>query len=312
MVNEVLGYLDPKPGEVIVDCTVGAGGHSKSILEKIIPRGQLIGLDVDSQILEIAEERLKDFKDNVVLRQANFRQLDNVLSELGINKVDGLLFDLGVSSYQLESPERGFSFNLDGPLDMRMGPDCESCATTLPKKSGKSPRRWGARTAAELINFLTKEELADIIFKFGEERYSRRIAEAIVRERKIQRIETTGQLKSIVLKAIPKTKKWQKIHPATRTFQALRIATNDELAALEEGINLAIKFLKPQARICVISFHSLEDRIVKNIFREADKNGILKILTKKPVCPQEEESSSNPRARSAKLRAAFKIGGDII
>ena len=291
MINEVLGFLDPKPGQIIVDCTIGAAGHSKNILEKIAPGGRLIGLDADKDILEIAKKRLEIFKDNVVLKQANFRELDTVLSDLGIDKVDGVLFDLGVSSYQLESPDRGFSFNSDGPLDMRMG-------------------QAYTKTAADLINFLTKEELADIIFKFGQERYSRRIAEAIVRERKSRPIKTTAELKSIVLRAIPKAREWQKIHPATRTFQALRIATNDELAALEEGLGKAIGFLKPGGRICVISFHSLEDRIVKNIFKESDKEGILKILTKKPICPSQKEIITNVRARSAKLRAALRTGGE--
>lgn len=288
MVSEVLEYLDPKPGYTILDCTIGAGGHSEKILEKIGPAGKLIGIDSDEEILEIARKRLEGFKGNFVLSQANFRELDIVLADSAIDRVDGVLFDLGVSGYQLESAERGFSFNLDGPLDMRMG-----------HASAKE-------TARHLVNSLSKEEIADILFKLGQERYCRRIAEAIVRQRRARPIETTAQLKEIILKAVPRGKKWQRIHPATRTFLGLRIAVNDELSALEEGLNKAARVLKAGGKICVISFHSLEDRIVKNIFKEFDKKGVLKILTKKPIGPSQVEVRRNPRARSAKLRAALR------
>lgn len=289
MVSEALEYLDPKPGYTMLDCTVGAGGHSEKILEKIGPAGRLIGIDSDEEILEIARNRLKGFKGNFILSQANFRGLDVVLADAAIDRVDGVLFDLGVSGYQLESAERGFSFNLDGPLDMRMD------------------RVSAKETARDLVNSLNKEEIADILFKFGQERYSKRIAEAIVRQRRAKPIETTARLKDIILKAVPRSKKWQRIHPATRTFLGLRIAVNDELNALEEGLNKAIRVLKSGGRICVISFHSLEDRIVKNIFKEFDKKGVLKILTKKPIGPSQVEVGRNPRARSAKLRAARKV-----
>lgn len=287
MADEVIDFLDLKAGYNIVDCTIGAAGHSRRIIEKIMPGGKLIGIDQDSRILEKAKSRLEDFKGSFILKQENFRNLDLVLKDLKIDKVDGLLFDLGVSSLQLESVDRGFSFNADGPLDMRMG------------NSGK--------TAADLVNTLSREELADIIFRFGEERYSRRIAEAIARARRTEPIKTTGELKAIVLRAMPKSKNWQKIHPATRTFQALRIAVNSELDALEEGLVKGIDVLREGGKVCVISFHSLEDRIVKNIFKEFAKQAVLRIVTKKPITPKEEELKINPRSRSAKLRVALKV-----
>jgi len=287
MAREVIDFLDLRPGYNIIDGTVGAAGHARRILEEIIPGGKLIGIDRDKKILEIAESRLADFKGSFILKQENFRNLDVVLDSIKIKKINGALFDLGVSSFQLDSAARGFSFNVDGPLDMRMGE--------------------GGKTAADLVNGLSAEELADIIYRFGDERYSRRIAQAIVRARRQEKIETTGQLEGIVFRAFPKGASRQKIHPATRTFQALRIAVNDELAALEEGIVKAIDLIGSGARICVISFHSLEDRIVKNVFRESAKTGILKIITKKPVEASEEEIRVNPRSRSAKLRVALKI-----
>lgn len=288
MVDEAFEYLNLKKGAIVVDCTIGAAGHSKKILEKITTSGKLIGIDTDREILDIAEKRLENFKGSYILKETNFRDLDKALAELAISRIDAALFDLGVSSLQLNSRERGFSFNLEGPLDMRMGK--------------------GAKTAYSIVNFLSRDELADIIFKFGEERYSRRIADAITKERRLKPIETTAQLKGIILRAVPGNKKWQKIHPATRTFQALRIAVNDELSALEAGLRKAIKLLSPGGRLCVISFHSLEDRIVKNIFKEAQKEGAIRILTKKPVCPSRDEIMINPRARSAKLRAVEKAG----
>jgi 16S rRNA (cytosine1402-N4)-methyltransferase len=287
MVGEVIKYLNPRPGDAILDCTIGAGGHSKEILKRIAPGGKLIGIDTDAEILEIAKKELDGFQGSFVLRHSNFRDLDRVLADLNISKINGLLFDLGVSSYQLESSQRGFSFNIDGPLDMRMG--------------------TGGKAAYELVNYLGKEDLTDIFFKFGEERFARRIAEAITRERRPRSIKTSGELKNIILKAMPKNRKWQKIHPATRVFQALRIVVNDELGALQEALRKAPDVLTLDARICVISFHSLEDRIVKNIFKEFQKEGKIKILTKKPIEPGDIEVEKNPRARSAKLRAAVKL-----
>jgi 16S rRNA (cytosine1402-N4)-methyltransferase len=305
MVDEAIGYLALKRGDVVLDCTVGAAGHSKEILRKITPSGKLIGLDIDAEILNIAEKELAEFKNDFILRQRNFRELNAVLTDLKIDKVDpaiskeifdmikrkggvdGLLFDLGVSSYQLESPQRGFSFNKDGPLDMRMGLD--------------------GKTAYDLVNYLGKEDMADIFFKLGQERYARRIAEAIISQRKARPVRTSLDLSGIILRAMPRNKKWQKIHPATRVFQALRIAVNDELGSLEEGLKKALDVLAKGARICVISFHSLEDRIVKNNFKTFEKEGKIKILTKKPVKPTNEEISRNPRSRSAKLRAAVKL-----
>jgi 16S rRNA (cytosine1402-N4)-methyltransferase len=290
MVKEVLEYLKPVPGCVVVDCTVGAGGHAGRILERISPEGRLIGIDSDKEILEIAGQALKDFQGRFVLRQGNFRELDAILGALDVDKVDGVLFDLGVSSYQLASARRGFSFNVDGPLDMRMGE--------------------GPKTCRQLVNRLSKDELADIFFNFGEERYARRIAEAITRGRRGRPIETTSQLKDIILRAVPKSRSWHRLHPATRVFQALRIAVNDELAALDEALDEAVGILKPGGRICVISFHSLEDRIVKNKFKGFGRKGILKILTKKPVYPGQQEVKVNPRARSARLRAALRTPGE--
>lgn len=285
MPDEAVDFLGPEPGDIIIDCTVGAGGHARKILERIMPQGRLIGIDQDAQILKIAGHNLADFKENVFLRQANFRNLDLVLSDLGIGKIDGALFDLGVSSLQLDDKKRGFSFSSDGPLDMRM--------------SG------AGSSAADIVNSLGRDELADIVFKFGEERYSRRIAQAIVNSRRRSPIRTTAQLAEIVSTAVPR-RGYQRIHPATRTFQALRIFVNDELNALEAGLEKAVLALNSGARICVISFHSLEDRIVKNFFKNCAKEGILDILTKKPVTPKEEELKQNPRSRSAKLRAASR------
>jgi len=287
MAEEAITFLAPKPSDIIVDCTIGAAGHSRGIIEKILPGGKLIGIDRDVNILKAAQETLKSYKENVFLKNENFRNIDSVLGGLDVTRLDGALFDLGVSSLQLDDASRGFSFSVDGPLDMRMS------------LSGPS--------AADIVNTTGKDELADIIFKFGEERFSRRIAGAIVAARRRSLIRTTSQLADIVMKALPKTRPWQKIHPATRTFQALRIAVNDELNALEEALRKALDLLSPGGRICVISFHSLEDRIVKNMFKDFALNAELEILTKKPVTPGRHELEVNPRSRSAKLRAAIKM-----
>lgn len=290
MSNEIIEYLNLKPGDIVVDCTVGAGGHSLSVLQQIAPAGRLIGIDQDKQILEIAKIKLKDYKEICDLIYGNFQDLDDMLLGLKINKVDAILYDLGVSSYQFENSERGFSFMQDGPLDMRMDKDMKI-------------------TAFDLVNNLSKEEIIKILWRYGEERYARRIALLIVKRRKNKPISTTKQLANIVTEAIPFMRYRQKIHPATRTFQAFRIVVNNELEALKISLDKAVDFLKSKSRICVVSFHSLEDRIVKNRFRDLARHNVLKVLTKKPVRPSEKEIEENPRSRSARLRVAMKEEG---
>ena len=287
MASEVIAYLNLKPGSIIVDATVGTAGHALKILEKISPGGRLIGVDRDKDSLAISEERLKDFKNNVALVHSDFRYLDNILAEFKIKNVDGILFDLGLSSYQLETWERGFSFRYDAPLDMRMD-------------------QTSYISAYDLVNNLTEKEISNILWSFGQERWHNRIARYLVRERLRGPITTTNQLRDIVMKAIGYRFSRQRIHPATRTFQALRIAVNRELEALEEALDKVPKLLKKGSRVCVISFHSLEDRITKHNFRENALNGIYRVLTKKPLTPQEEETLDNPRARSAKMRVAAR------
>lgn len=280
MVEEVVSLLSPGPGKTICDATVGTGGHAEAILSR---GAHLVGLDKDPQALELARARLSRFGDRAVLLRADFRGLKAALAEAGVHEVDGVLFDLGVSSLQLGTPQRGFSFREEAPLDMRMDPD-------------------HPLTAAELVNRLPEEELARILREYGEERYARRIARAIVRHRGEAPIRTTAELARIVARCYPPGR--HRIHPATRTFQALRIAVNDELSALKEGLAQAMGLLSPGGTVCVISFHSLEDRIVKRFFRDQAAKGTLEILTKKPLRPRPEEVQRNPRARSAKLRAA--------
>jgi 16S rRNA (cytosine1402-N4)-methyltransferase len=251
---------------------------------------KLIGLDQDVRAIEFSRERLERFGDRVVLRKGNYRDLKSHLGEIGVPNVAGVLFDLGVSSPQLDDPVRGFSFMHDGPLDMRMDQAADV-------------------TAADVVNGCAEQELADIIFQYGEERYSRRIARAIVRERERRPIDTTGALASLIARAVPSAYRHGRIHCATRTFQALRIAVNRELERLEPSLRDAIDVLAPKGRICVISFHSLEDRIVKHTFRSLAQGpaACLALLTKKPILPSEQECRDNPRARSAKLRVAERL-----
>lgn len=280
LLDEVLSLLSPGPGVLICDATCGTGGHAEAILAR---GAELVGLDKDPQALEIARGRLARFGARVRLLHADFRELRAALARLGIKEVQGVLFDLGVSSLQLDSPARGFSFREEAPLDMRMDPS-------------------QPLTAAELVNRLPEPELARILWEYGEERYARRIAREIVRARDKAPIHTTTELARLVARCYPPGR--HRIHPATRTFQALRIAVNDELAALKEGLAQAVELLSPGGVVCVISFHSLEDRIVKHFFRARAKAGRLELLTKKPLRPSPEEVARNPRARSAKLRAA--------
>ncbi len=299
LTNEVLQYLNLHAGDRIIDCTLGAGGHAAAILTATAPTGTLLGLDVDPDALAIARQRLQPFGDRVITRQARFDSVATIAQGLSFFPVHGILADLGVSSMQIDTATRGFSFNKDGPLDMRMGPAA-------------------VQSAADLVNTLPEKDLADIIYRYGEEPKSRRIARAIVRARPITR---TLQLADVVRRAVGG--KRRKIHPATRTFQALRIAVNDELGALERFLPQATSLLMPGGRLAVISFHSLEDRIVKQFFkREAgdcicppeqpvctcNHRATVTIITKKPVTASPAEQMRNPRARSAKLRVAQKIG----
>jgi 16S rRNA (cytosine1402-N4)-methyltransferase len=283
MVAEVVEHLEPSRGGVFVDCTVGLGGHARVLLEAGASR--LIGLDRDPAAVAAARKALSAFGDRVEVVHADYRRLADVLDERGITKVDGVLADLGVSSMQLDTPGRGFSFRQDDPLDMRMD-------------TSVGP------TAAEALRDVDERTLADVIYEFGEERHSRRIARAIVAAREQAPIDTTGQLADIVRRAIPR-KGYTRIDPATRTFQAIRIWVNHELEGLDSFLGTAVRRLANGGRIAVITFHSLEDRIVKHTLRALAGEGAgLRIRTRRPVLPSESEIERNPRARSAKLRAA--------
>lgn len=289
MSKQVMEFLSPQSSEIIVDCTVGGGGHATEVCKFLGPQGRFIGIDQDNNTLDRARRTLEEFDSKVTLICDNFKNLSQVLDNLGIELIDGILFDLGVSSFQLDNAGRGFSFLREGPLDMRMD-------------------QSQGMTAGDMVNNLSAEELARIIFEYGQERWSRRIARGIVYRREKEVIRTTADLAEIVLKSLPAKRKRSRIHPATRTFQGLRIAVNNELEVLKLALEEALSCLAPAGRIVVISFHSLEDRIVKNIFRDNKQEGKLDILTKRPVCPDDQEIKINPRARSAKLRAARCIG----
>jgi 16S rRNA (cytosine1402-N4)-methyltransferase len=276
--SEVLAWLEPRAGAVLVDGTVGAGGHALELARRVEPGGRVLGLDRDSEMLALAAKTTQGLP--VSLTKAPYSEIAELLRSLGIDRVDGVLLDLGLSSDQLAWTHRGFSFSNDGPLDMRFDP------TERP-------------SAADLVNSLRADELADLFFHFGEERYSRRVARRIVEARQAEPILTTGRLAEVVRKSIPG--KWGAIDPATRVFQALRIRVNDELGQLDSALAQLANLLKPGGRAVIISFHSLEDRRVKWAFRK-DPN--LQVLTRKPVIASAEEIERNPRARSAKLRAA--------
>ncbi|MGE3274582.1 MAG: 16S rRNA (cytosine(1402)-N(4))-methyltransferase RsmH [Vicinamibacterales bacterium] len=289
MVGQVVEWLRPERGGVFVDATLGLGGHTTALLEAGADR--VIGLDRDPRALELAAAPLAPFGPRVTLRHADYRDLDRVLDALGVATIDGLLVDLGVSSMQLDEPGRGFSFRRDEPLDMRMDPT-----------AGEPVSALIARTA--------EAELADVIFRFGEERHSRRIARAIVRACDAGPIETTGALAAVVRRAMP-GRGWQRIDPATRTFQALRIWVNGELDGLDRFLGVAARRLAPGGRLVAISFHSLEDRIVKHGLRDLSRgeDAVLRLLTKHPQVAASDEVAGNPRARSAKLRAAERLAG---
>jgi 16S rRNA (cytosine1402-N4)-methyltransferase len=282
MPAEVLELLAPAPGQVFVDATVGAGGHARLLAECLAPTGRLIGLDQDAAMLELARPRLEGLP--VTLVHANFERLPRVLADLGLDAVDGVLADLGFSSDQVEAAERGLSFQLAGPLDMRLNPT------------------GGGETAGDLLRRLNERDLADLIYQYGEERFSRRIARRIVETRQREPLQTTEQLADLVRRCVPRPKgRRPTLDPATRVFQALRIAVNDELGALDRLLAALPRCVRPGGRAAVISFHSLEDRRVKQAFRSRD---VWEALTRKPRQATEEEVRNNPRARSAKLRAA--------
>ena len=290
LVDEIVFWLQCKPGGVYVDCTLGYAGLATRILHLTAPDGILIGIDRDAAALDASRARLQGVMSRVHLRHGNFSELKTLVAQVGIQHVDGVIFDLGVSSPQLDHPERGFSFRDDGPLDMRMD-------------------QSEGRTAADLIREMPERELADVIYQFGEERYSRRIARAIVEARTQSVIGTTRELAAVVERAVPASYRHGRIHCATRTFQALRIAVNRELDVLEPALRDAVSMVAPGGRVCAVSFHSLEDRIVKHTFR-ALANGpdaAVRVLTKKPVIASESERDHNPRSRSAKLRVVERM-----
>ncbi len=288
MTAEVLQHLRPERGGLFVDCTVGLGGHARALLDAGATR--VIGLDRDRDALAHARDTLGPWGERVELVHADYRGIDDVLDNRRITAIDGALADLGVSSLQFDAPGRGFSFQRDEPLDMRMD-------------------RASGETAADLVARSTERELADAIFQYGEERFSRRIARALVTARREAPIDTTGRLAAIVRRAMPRRGP-MRIDPATRTFQALRIWVNRELEGLDRFLEAAVRRLRAGARLVVITFHSLEDRIVKHTLRglEHGDEALVKVLTRKPLVPGESEVQRNPRARSAKLRAAERLG----
>ena len=303
LLSEIISMLRPRWGGVYVDCTLGSGAMSEQICEAIGPSGVLVGIDRDSEAIGYAGDRLARFGNVARLVQGNFRDYEAILARLGIAEVDGVIADFGVSSRQLDGP-RGFSFSRDERLDMRMGRDEQ-----IPD-------------AAQIIATLSVAELTDVIRRYGEERYARKAAEAIVAARQREPIVSTGQLSEIIRSAIGFAYRNQDIHPSTRVFMSLRIRTNDEIDAIEEALPQAIRSLKSGARICAISFHSLEDRIVKSVFRKyagqcvCDRRApecrcgavkMLDIITRRPIVPTPEEIAENPRSRSAKLRCAERL-----
>jgi 16S rRNA (cytosine1402-N4)-methyltransferase len=304
MLSEVVHYLNCKPGKIYADCTLGGSGHAGAILEKIIPDGILIGIDQDIDAIKNAKRKLKPYKLNIHLFHDNFINLPKILSQLNITAVDGILLDLGISFHHLDSSGRGFSFRKDEPLDMRMNIESDT-------------------TAEELINTMDEKSLAEIFFKYGEERYSRKIAKKIVNVRKKEKIKSSRQLSEIVCGAVSgKASSKRRIHPATRVFMAVRIAVNKELNILNSFMETAFDLLKPEGRFCILSFHSLEDRIVKRKIKlmegkcicppalprcVCNKTRVIRSLTKKVLRPTVEEVAANPMARSAKLRAVEKL-----
>lgn len=303
LLRETIEELVTKKDGIYVDCTLGGGGHTEAIL-KSCPEAKVIGIDQDQEALRASAERLAPFGDRAIFVWNNFCHLDSILEELQVEKVDGFLFDLGISSPQLDHAERGFSYQQDAPLDMRMNRDKEQI------------------TAKDIVNGYSEEEIAEIIFRYGEERWAKRIAAFIVERREKKPLETTGELVSVIKAAIPKKVREDGHHPAKKTFQALRIAVNDELNIIAPAMECAAKHLNSGGKLAVISFHSLEDRIVKETMKylaadcicpphqvvcTCDKEKLIKITVRKPICAGKEELEENPRARSAKLRVGMRI-----
>ena len=303
MTQEVINYLVTRKDGLYVDATLGLGGHTKSILDFTNYQSRIVGLDVDEEALSIASNNLSKYKSNIIFQNSNFSEIDRVLLDLEIDEVDGIVADLGMSSFQIDSSQRGFSFIRDEPLDMRMDPRLRF-------------------TAYDLVNEMSVDEISKVLKVYGEERWSRRIAKRIVRTREEKPISTSAELANVVYEAIPRKFHPVRIHPATKTFQAFRIAVNHELDNIEEFIAKAIPLLKPGGRIVIISFHSLEDRIVKNLFQHLSspcicppdlpicgcgKKSTINILTRTPLVPSEAEVLNNPRARSAKMRVGEKL-----
>jgi len=308
LLAEVTQQLSPQPGSIIVDCTLGGAGHAKRLLQLVVPGGTLVGIDQDDAALTAAEITLRLGQqipdESIVLLKGNFGDLDDLLSNAHVPYADGFLFDLGVSSPQLDFPERGFSYKEDAPLDMRMDPGHQTL------------------TAAEVIATYSEADLARIIRDFGEEKWATRIASFVAESRERHAIATTLQLVDVIKRAVPAAARREGPHPAKRTFQALRIEVNDELGVLARGLEASVRWLAPGGRVAVISYHSLEDRIVKQLFAEQSRGctcppdlpvctcgstPVLRVLTRRPILPTPEEIELNPRARSAKLRVAEKI-----
>ncbi len=288
LLKEVIDYLDPQANENFIDATVGEGGHTAVILKKNKPKGKVLGIEMDPDLYQKLKLCMTEFPNRLILINDSYVNLEKIVRKNDFKPVHGILFDLGMCSWHLEASGRGFSYLKDEPLDMRFNPKNDL-------------------TAAEIINFWDIEEIEKILKEFGEEKYAHRISLAIKEARKKEKIVGTQQLVDILKRVLPKNYDKKRIHFATRTFQALRIVVNNELQIIENGIKQAIKILKPGGKIAVISFHSLEDRIIKNIFREKAKIGKLSILTKKPINPCPEEIRNNPRSRSAKLRVAERL-----
>lgn len=303
LLDECIDNLNIKPDGVYVDCTMGGAGHSKEIIKRLSKDGLFIGFDQDINAINTAKERLSEYSDRVKFVHSNFQNLKNELEKIGVYKVDGVLADLGVSSHQLDEADRGFSYMQDAPLDMRMDIRCSF-------------------SAYDVVNTYSEAELSKIIKDYGEDNWAKRIAKFIVEGRKEKNIETTGELVEIIKKAIPKKARIDGPHPAKRTFQAIRIEVNNELGVITEMIDDAASIMNEGGRICIITFHSLEDRIVKNAFRDlatdcicpphipicqCDKEALVKVITRKPILPTDKEIEENPRSRSAKLRVAERI-----
>ena len=303
LLNETIESLNVKPDGIYVDGTIGGGGHSYEICKRLGEKGRLIGIDQDADAIEAASLRLKEFKDKISLVHSNYNNIKSVVNDLGINKVDGIVLDLGVSSYQLDNPERGFTYREDVPLDMRMD-------------------RESSMTARDIVNDYSEMELFRVIKDYGEEQFAKNIAKHIVKARSEKPIETTGELNEIIKAAIPAKMREHGGHPSKKTYQAIRIELNHELTVLENSLDTMIELLNPKGRLSIITFHSLEDRIVKNIFRKnmnpctcppdfpvcvCGKKPTGKVVTRKPIVPSEEEIKDNKRAKSSKLRVFERV-----